>query len=104
MGGMFVLLILGMGGGRNRVCTFVSPTLGMGGRGGGGVLISCIAVVLTLWTLASLQCRGGGGGIQFVHGRSRMTIDPRIPAMPRRDLTLLCVCTIEVALFCQASL
>ena len=32
--------------------------------------------------------RGGGGGIgcaQFVHGRSRMTIDPRIPTMPGRS-------------------
>ena len=24
---------------------------------------------------------GGGGGTQVVHGRSRMTIDPRIPTM-----------------------
>ena len=24
------------------------------------------------------------GGAQFVHGRSRMTIDPRIPIMPGR--------------------
>ena len=28
---------------------------------------------------------GGGGGTQFVHGRSRMTIDPRIPTMPGRS-------------------
>ena len=27
---------------------------------------------------------GGGGCTQFVHGRSRMTIDPRIPTMPGR--------------------
>ena len=26
-----------------------------------------------------------GGGAQFVHGRSRMTIDPRIPTMPGRS-------------------
>ena len=26
---------------------------------------------------------GGGGCTQFMHGRSRMTIDPRIPTMPR---------------------
>ena len=25
---------------------------------------------------------GGGGGTQFVDGRSRMTVDPRIPTMP----------------------
>ena len=25
----------------------------------------------------------GGGGTQFVHGRSRMTIDPRIPVLCR---------------------
>ena len=30
--------------------------------------------------------RGGGGQCtQFVHGRSRMTIDPRIPTMPGRS-------------------
>ena len=29
--------------------------------------------------------RRGGGGTQFVHGRSRMTIDLRIPTMPGRS-------------------
>ena len=29
--------------------------------------------------------KGGGGGTQFVHGRYRMTIDPRIPSMPGRS-------------------
>ena len=28
---------------------------------------------------------GRGGGTQFVHGRSRMTIDPSIPTMPGRS-------------------
>ena len=28
---------------------------------------------------------GGGGGAQFVHGHSRMTIDPRIPSTPGRS-------------------
>ena len=28
---------------------------------------------------------GGGRGSQFVHGRSRMTIDPRIPTVPGRS-------------------
>ena len=28
---------------------------------------------------------GGGGCTQFVHGRSRMTIDARIPTMPGRS-------------------
>ena len=28
------------------------------------------------------KTRGGGGCTQFVHGRSRMTVDPRIPIMP----------------------
>ena len=28
---------------------------------------------------------GGGGGTQLVHGRSPMTIDPRIPTMPGRS-------------------
>ena len=36
------------------------------GRGGGGHLV-------------------GGGCTQFVHGRSRMTTDPRIPTMPGRS-------------------
>ena len=33
------------------------------------------------------RARGGGkgGGTQFVHNRSRMTIDPRIPTMPGRS-------------------
>ena len=30
---------------------------------------------------------GGGGCTQFVHGRSRMTIDPRIPTMPGRSMS-----------------
>ena len=34
--------------------------------------------------------RGGGGGAQFVHGRSRMTIDPRTPTMPRRSTSGFC--------------
>ena len=34
--------------------------------------------------------KGGGGGgargdTQFVHGRSRMTVDPRIPTLPGRS-------------------
>ena len=29
--------------------------------------------------------RGGGRCTQFVHGRSRMTLDPRIPTMPGRS-------------------
>ena len=62
-----------------------------------------MAVVEWPQTLASLLCRdgerrvlpnqaerggklgGGEGGTQFVHGRSRMTIDPRIPTMPGRS-------------------
>ena len=31
--------------------------------------------------------RGEGGRTQFVHGRSRMTIDPRIPTMPGRSMS-----------------
>ena len=30
-------------------------------------------------------CGGGAGCTQFVHGRSRMTIDPRIPTLPERS-------------------
>ena len=29
--------------------------------------------------------KGGGGGTQFVHGRTFMAIDPRIPTMPGRS-------------------
>ena len=32
-----------------------------------------------------MTCGKGGGGTQIMHGRSRMTIDPRIPAMPGRS-------------------
>ena len=38
--------------------------------------------------------RGGGGGvlerryvIDLMHGRSRMTVDPRIPTIPRRSMS-----------------
>ena len=31
--------------------------------------------------------RGGWGGAQFVHGRSRMTVDPRIPTVPGRSMS-----------------
>ena len=30
---------------------------------------------------------GGGGGTQFVHGRSRITIDPHIPRTPGRSMS-----------------
>ena len=35
------------------------------------------------------QKKGGGrgGGSQFVHGRGRMTIDPRTPTMPGRSMS-----------------
>ena len=33
---------------------------------------------------------GGGGCTQFVHGRCRMTIDPRIPTMPGRSTSGFC--------------
>ena len=29
-----------------------------------------------------VQAAGAGGGTHAMHGRSRITIDPRIPAMP----------------------
>ena len=32
-------------------------------------------------------CLGRGGCTQFVHGRSRMTIDPRTPTMPGRSMS-----------------
>ena len=41
-----------------------------------GVLMSCMAVVV-----------GEGGVLIIMHGRSRMTVDPRIPAMPGRSMT-----------------
>ena len=44
---------------------------GGGGESGGGREV-CLLLV------------GGGGCTQFVHGRSRMAMDPRIPTMPGR--------------------
>ena len=40
--------------------------------------------VSTMVFLASLQCREGGVTLIIRHDGSRMTIDPRIPAMPGR--------------------
>ena len=37
------------------------------------------------WRGGHDQGGGGGGGTQLVHGRSRMTIDPRILTMPGRS-------------------
>ena len=31
---------------------------------------------------SGVQAAGAGGGTHAMHGRSRITIDPRIPAMP----------------------
>ena len=41
--------------------------------------------IATLQQPASKATEGGGGGAQFVHGRSRMTIYPRIPTLPGRS-------------------
>ena len=46
---------------------------------GGGITTSCAAVVhMTIYP--------GGGVNQFVHGRSRMAIDPRLPTTPGRSM------------------
>ena len=37
------------------------------------------------WWRLGVGRRRGVPGTQFVHGRSRMTIDPRIPTMPGRS-------------------
>ena len=47
---------------------------GGGVGGGGGVLVSCMDKVLESCT--------AGGGTHDMHGRSRMTIDRRIPTRP----------------------
>ena len=47
--------------------------------------MSCMVVVVWGLTLVSLQSRGRGGVLIFMRGCSRMTIDPRIPAMPGRS-------------------
>ena len=52
---------------------------------------------------------GGGGGAQFVHGRGRVTIDPRIPTMPERSTSNLhqpgrhCLNQARSAVRCSAS-
>ena len=58
--------------------------------GGGRVLIVMHGpCLLRPHTLVSLQYRDGeqrwGGHTHVMHGRSRMTIDPRIPTMPGRS-------------------
>ena len=35
--------------------------------------------------IGAMHKRGGGGVLTVMHGRSRMTIDPRIPTMPGRS-------------------
>ena len=44
-----------------------------------------LSQLVTWVTHRSIGEGGGGGGTQFVHGRSRMTIYPRILTMPRRS-------------------
>ena len=53
---------------------------------------------------------GGGGGYSlFMHGRSRMTIDPRTPTMPRRRMSgfhrpdRYCLHQVRSAVRCSAS-
>ena len=55
---------------------------------------------------------GGSGvreGTQFVHGRSRMTMDPRIPSMPGRSMSVFhqpgrhCLHQARGAVRCSAS-
>ena len=50
-----------------------------------------IFLVLDFAGLQPYSFAGGGGGTKAVHGRSRMTIDPRIPTMLGRD-DGVCVC------------
>ena len=38
-----------------------------------------------LLSIIAPQVRRGGGGTQFVHGLSRMTVDPRVPTMLERS-------------------
>ena len=52
---------------------------------------------------------GGGGGTQVVRGRSRMTLDPRVPTMPGRSTSdfhqpgRYCLHQARSALRCSAS-
>ena len=52
---------------------------------------------------------GMGGRTQFVHGRSRMTVDPRIPTMPGRSTSgfhqtgRYCLHQAQSAVRCSAS-
>ena len=63
---------------------------GEGNRGGVFVLMICMVVFVRLcrpsrlYNAGTKHTAGGGGIVIFMHGRSRMTIDPCIPTMPGR--------------------
>ena len=63
----------------------VAATADLSGQGVGGrgvlLIMSCTAVVVRSYTLASLQ-RPGWGRTYVMHVCSRTTLDPRIPTMP----------------------
>ena len=46
--------------------------------------VSCLIRSMGVFFLRARD-GGGEGGTQFVHGRSRMAIDPRIPTLPERS-------------------
>ena len=49
------------------------------------VVIAVVVVGAAVGAIAVEVAEGGGKGNHFMHDRSRMTIDPRIPAMPGRS-------------------
>ena len=58
-----------------------------GERGGGYSFVACLSILTIDHAPLLRRSTGGGGGqgTQFVHGRSRMTIDPRIPTVSGRS-------------------
>ena len=79
----------GAGGGRQYTCSHVSGTNNL------KLVLDTFCSMVVKW-LARRRWGGGnrGGGVldrrdvlDIMHGRSRMTIDPRIPAMPGRSMS-----------------
>ena len=79
----------GAGGGRQYTCSHVSGTNNL------KLVLDTFCSMVVKW-LARRRWGGGkrGGGVldrrdvlDIMHGRSRMTIDPRIPTMPGRSMS-----------------
>ena len=77
-----------------------------------GTNTACCCIAISRVSCSALFLGVGGGGrsvLSFVHGRSRMTLDPRIPAMPGRSTSAFhqsgrhCLHQARSAVRCSAS-